>query len=91
MKILLESSERGKRGYALVIAMLFLLVITGTFISVWLWTATNSAIAQRNNTFNQSSGAAEAATEKVFSQMDRDFLFGNLGTSNTYNLSLIHI
>ena len=85
MKILLESSERGKRGYALVIAMLFLLVITGTFISVWLWTATNSAIAQRNNTFNQSSGAAEAATEKVFSQMDRDFLFGNLGTSNTYN------
>jgi len=85
MKITLESSERGEKGYALVIAMLFLLVIAGTFISVWLWTATNSAITQRNNTFNQSSGAAEAATEKVFSQMDRDFLFGNLGTSNSYN------
>lgn len=85
MKITLESGRRGRKGYALVIAMLFLLVISWTFIGVWLWTASNSAITQRNNTFNQSAGAAEAATEEVFTRMDRDFLYGNLGTSNQYN------
>src|SRR5476651_1018845 len=80
--------RRGKKGYALVITMLSLLIITWTFIGMWLWTSTNGTITQRNNTFNQSAAAAEAATEYVFTSMDRDFLFGSLQT-NTYYAALI--
>src|SRR5471032_2602811 len=84
MKITLQPARQGAKGYALVIAVLFLLVIGWTFIGMWLWTSTNSSITQRNNTFNQSAAAAEAATEIVFANMDRDFLYGTLGTSNYY-------
>jgi hypothetical protein len=84
MKITLEPARRIKKGYALVVTLLFLLVTTITLTSVWLWTANNGSITQRNIDFNQSAAAAEAATEKVFTQMDRDFLYGNLNSSNTY-------
>src|SRR5476651_1741722 len=82
MKTSYQSARHGEKGYALVITMLFLLVTLVTLTGMWLWTSTNGSLTQRNNTFNQSSAAAEAATEKVFSQMDRDFLYGNL-SSNT--------
>jgi len=84
MKITLEGAWRGKKGYALVITMLFLVVTTITFVGMWFWTSSNGAITQRNNTFNQSAAAAEAATEKVFTAMDRDFLYGILNTNGGY-------
>jgi hypothetical protein len=85
MKITFEPARRVEKGYALVITMLFLVVAVIALTSMWLWTANNGSVTQRNIIFNESSAAAEAATEKVFTTMDRDFLFGNLGTSNTYN------
>jgi len=88
MKIIFEPARRIKKGYALVVTLLFLLVTTITLTSVWLWTANNGSVTQRNIAFNQSSAAAEAATEKVFTTMDRDFLNGNLNSSNQYNNSL---
>jgi hypothetical protein len=86
MKITFES-QQVKKGYALVITMLFLFITVLALTSVWLWTANNGNLTQRNITFNQSSAAAEAATEKVFTTMNRDFHYGNLSSdSNTYNV-----
>jgi hypothetical protein len=85
MKTTFEAARRIKKGYALVVTLLFLLVTTITLTSLWLWTANNASTTQRNINFNQSAAAAEAATEKIFTQMDRDFLYGNLSSdSNTY-------
>ena len=88
MKITLEPARRGEKGYALVITMLFLFVTLITLTGMWLWTSTNGGITQRNNTFNQSAAAAEAATEYVFSTMDRDFLYSSHKTNTAY-VSLI--
>ena len=85
MKIKLKPARQGEKGYALVIVSAFLIVTIITLTGMWLWTSTNGAISQRNNTFNQSEAAAEAATEKVFSQMDRDFLYGSLNASSYYS------
>jgi hypothetical protein len=84
MKTSFESARHGEKGYALVITMLFLLVTLITLTGMWFWTSTNGSITQRNNTFNQSAAAAEAATEKVFTTMDRDFLYGHLNTNASY-------
>jgi len=88
MKITIKPARRGKRGYALIITFVFLFVTIMTLAGMWAWTATNSGLTQRNNTFNQSAGAAEAATEIVFSQMDRDFVYGNLNTSDYYKTNI---
>jgi hypothetical protein len=84
MKITLEPARHGERGYALVITLLFLFITLIGFSYFWFWTSTNGALTQRNTTFNQSSAAAEAATEQVFSQMNRDFLLGGLNTNTSY-------
>jgi hypothetical protein len=88
MRTTCKPAQWPKKGYALVVTLLFLVVTTITLTSVWLWTANNGSITQRNINFNQSAAAAEAATEKVFTTMDRDFLNGSLNTSNQYNNSL---
>src|ERR1700722_6386187 len=88
MKIIFKPARRVKKGYALVVTLLFLLVTTITLTSVWLWTSNNGSITQRNIDFTQSSAAAEAATEKIFTAMDRDFVNGTLQSSNQYNNSL---
>jgi hypothetical protein len=84
MKTSYQSARHGEKGYALVITMLFLLVTLVTLTGMWFWTSTNGSLTQRNNTFNQSAAAAEAATEKVFTTMDRDFLYGVLNTNASY-------
>jgi hypothetical protein len=89
MKITLATSQQGEKGYvAMLVTFMFLGITIVTLTSMWLWTVNNNNLNQRNNTFNQSQAAAEAATEKVFTTMNRDFLYGNLNTSNQYNNTL---
>ena len=77
--------RRAGSGYALVITLTFLATVLLLLSSMMMWTASNGKQAARNNEFNRSEAAAEAATERIFSQMDRDFLYGNLNSASSYS------
>jgi hypothetical protein len=81
MKITFTPFRRGSRGYALILTMIFLAVMLVIFASMMMWISTNTKINQRNNQFNMSEAAAEAATERVLAPMERDFLSQSLTTN----------
>ena len=81
MKITFKPFRRGSRGYALILTMIFLAVMLVIFGSMMMWISTNARINQRNNQFNMSEAAAEAATERALAPMERDFLSQSLSTN----------
>jgi len=84
MKILSSPIRRNRSGYALLIILCFLVVCLIVFASTMSWISSNSNVTNRNNQFNMSEAAAEAATEKVLSQMNYDFVAQSLSNSGTY-------
>jgi len=54
----------------LIIIMCFLAACLVVFTSVMYWVSSSSFVTAQNNQFNMSEAAAEAATEKVLSQMN---------------------
>lgn len=68
-------AERGGREsgsalvYVLVVLALALMILGGTMN----WCATNNRMVERNNHYMAAMAAAEAATEKVISEMSRDY------------------
>jgi hypothetical protein len=80
---------RNDKGYALLLTLVFLGVVLIVFASMMLWTSNSVSITLRNNQFNMSESAAEAATEKVLSQMDHDYLSQSLSNSGTYYGAMI--
>lgn len=84
MKTTLNPARRDGEGYALLMTLTFLATVLLLLSGMLMWTSTNSKQAARNNVFNQSEAAAEAATEKVLSQMDRDFLYGAIQNNTVY-------
>lgn len=83
---MLKTVRRCDTGFALMITLCFVTAALLLFAGVMLWSSTNSKLTQRNETFTKSEAAAEAATEKIFTSMNRDFLYSYLNTSNTYNV-----
>jgi hypothetical protein len=81
MKITFTPFRHGSRGYALILTMIFLAVMLVIFGSMMMWISTNARINQRNNQFNMSEAAAEAATERALAPMERDFLSQSLSTN----------
>jgi hypothetical protein len=71
-------------GYALLIVMTFLGIMLTLFGAMMLDTLSNAKITKRNNQYNGSQAAAQAATEKVLSQMTHDFEFESLSNSGSY-------
>lgn len=69
-----RTSRRTKAGYALLVTMGFLGIMLVLLASVIDWTSRESGLTARNNMYNSSVAAAEAATEMVIGQMDRDFI-----------------
>lgn len=61
--------------------MCSLAVMLLVFAGVMYWISSNGKQLRRNQTFMSSQAAAEGATEMVFAQMDRDYLFGTLNSS----------
>ena len=67
-------------------------MLTLVFISVALvllgsickWASSSSALTARNNVYNSTVSAAEAATELVIAQMDRDFLHQALNANMSF-------
>ncbi len=68
----------------MIIILCFLVVCLIVFASVMHWITSNAYVTQRNNQYNMSESAAEAATEKVLSQMNYDYVAQTLSNSATY-------
>jgi hypothetical protein len=88
MQIEIKPSLTGRRAYALLITMVFLAVCLMVFASMMYWVSSNSTINQRNNQYNMSEAAAEAATERVLAVMMRDYQSQTLNTNASYYASL---
>ncbi len=84
MQTLSRANRRNDRGYALIIIMCFLVVCLIVFASMMSWISSNAFVTQRNNQFNASEAGAEAATEKVLSQMNYDFVAQSLSNNGAY-------
>ena len=86
MHITFRPIRRAATAFALVMTLLFLAFNLALFVSMMYWTSTNAKITARNSVFNTSAYAAEAATERVLAQMDRDFTFQTVNQDlTTYN------
>jgi len=84
MQTLSRPIQRNRTGFALIITMCFLIVALIVFGSVMYWITSNSRVTARNNQFNMSEAAAEAATEKVLSQMNWDYISQSLTNSGAH-------
>ncbi len=89
MHILSRPVRRNRGGYALLIILCFLAACLLVFASTMYWITSNSSVTHRNNQFNMSEAAAEAATEKVLSQMNYDYVAQSLSNSGTYYGSFV--
>jgi hypothetical protein len=70
------SGLRRKSGYALVLVVGFAAISLVTLAGLMSWSNTSTRLIARNNQFFSSQLAAEAATEKVLSQVASDFQSG---------------
>jgi hypothetical protein len=78
-----------QRGYALVLTMCLIGVSLLILASTVRWTSTESGLTARNNLYNTTIAGAEAATERVLAQMNRDFVYQSVSSDlNTYRVLL---
>lgn len=76
MKTLFTLSRRQHQASALVLTMVMTGVALAILASTMSWSSQNTRLTHRTIQYHRSVAAAEAATEKVLSQMARDFLIG---------------
>jgi hypothetical protein len=72
------------RGFALMALLCAIVVVLIVFTGVMYWVASNSEQMRKNEVFTTSEAAAEGVSEYIFGNMDRDYLYGNLGTPGYY-------
>jgi hypothetical protein len=70
------SQSSARAGSALLLTMLITGVALVILAGAMAWAASNAKLTERSNRYTSSVAAAEAATEKVLSQISRDFLLG---------------
>ena len=69
--------QTGRRaGSALILVMIMSTIALAILASVMAWSTTSARLTHRSIQYNRTVSAAEAATEKVISQISRDFLYG---------------
>lgn len=84
MKITPRLIWRSNKGYALIVTLTFLGIMLLLFSTMMFYSVSNAKLTNKNNQYNASEAAAEAATEKVLAQMTHDFEFQNLSNSSIY-------
>jgi hypothetical protein len=89
MQIPFKPTRQNKSAYALLIVMSFLAASLLVFASMMYWISSNSHVTAMNNQYNMSEAAAEAAVEKVLSQMNWDYVSQSLTNSGAYYGSII--
>ena len=65
--------RKNQSAYALILVMVMAAVSILIYASAANWTSTSAGLNDRNNAYNRTVGAAEAASEKVMAYMARDF------------------
>lgn len=84
-----KSQTQGQRGYALMLTMILIGASLLVLASAVKWTSTEAVLTARNNLYNTTVAAAEAATERVLAQMQRDFIYQSVSSDlNTYTVLL---
>lgn len=76
MKTLFPLSRHQHQASALVLTMVMTGVALAILASTMTWSSQNTRLTHRTIQYHRSVAAAEAATEKVLSQMARDYLIG---------------
>ncbi len=84
IKITSKLSRPDAQGFALITTMTFLAVALLVFSSILYWAFSNATVTARNNQYNMSQNAAEAAVERTIGQMDRDFINLSISNANAY-------
>jgi hypothetical protein len=82
------SRSSSRRAYALVLTLVFLAISVLLLGAIANWTRSSATVTARNNSYHNAVSAAEAATEVVIAQMDRDFTH-NVLTNNMSNYAKI--
>lgn len=76
MKITHNPETSGQRAGALLLTLVITGIALATLAGAMAWTASTARLTHRSNQYVRSVAAAEAATEKVVSQLAQDFLWG---------------
>jgi hypothetical protein len=84
MRMTSSSSQPVKKGYALIMVMIFLAATALVLGSVMLWTNSNGKQVKRSNIYYTSQAAAEAAVEQVIANMNRDYLYQAINPASSY-------
>ena len=77
MKPVLSTSVSNQHGSALLMTMIMGAVALTILAAAMAWSASSTQLTHRSIQYDRSIVAAEAATEKVISQITRDFLYGS--------------
>jgi hypothetical protein len=75
MKTLFTTQKPRQAGSALMLTMIMLGVALTVLAAALSWSATSTRLTYRSIQYTRSEAAAEAATEKVVSQISHDFLY----------------
>ncbi len=82
----MKSPSRTQPSNQTASALLLTMIMTGAALAVlgsaMAWSASNTRLTHRSIQYNRSVAAAEAATEKVLTQITRDYLSGGEVTVN---------
>ena len=76
MKTLFTTQKRHQAGSALMLTMIMSAIALALLAGAMSWSASSTRLTHRSIQYTRSVAAAEAATEKVVSQIRRDFLYG---------------
>ncbi|MGA9450313.1 MAG: hypothetical protein WBW41_03100 [Verrucomicrobiia bacterium] len=76
MKTTFTTQKPDQTGSALMLTMIMSAVALAILAAAMSWSASSTQLTHRSIQYNQSVAAAEAATEKVVSQINQDFLLG---------------
>jgi hypothetical protein len=76
MKSNFRTQKRPRTGSALLLTLIMTAVALLTLAGALAWSANTARLTYRSNQYQCSVAAAEAATEKVLSQISQDFLRG---------------
>jgi hypothetical protein len=88
MKTNSPNQKSNQTGRALMLTMIMSAIALALLAAAMSWSASNTKLTYRSVQYNRSVAAAEAATEKVVAQINRDFLYGGeslvINNLNTY-------
>ncbi len=76
MKTSFTTQKPDRAGSALLLTMILSAIALAILAGVMTWSASSARLTHRSIQYTRSTAAAEAATEKVISQIKQDFLYG---------------